>query len=82
MLEAHVEEEKRQDDVLSQRLAWQTAHLMNASGNFKKRISATDLYKPLAMQEEQKVSQPVVKKFESKEAKKDYLDKLFKKFNN
>lgn len=27
-----------------QRLAWQTAYLMNATGNFKKNIKPTDLY--------------------------------------
>lgn len=30
-----------------QRLAWQTAYLMNATGNFKKNIKPTDLYQSI-----------------------------------
>jgi hypothetical protein len=82
MLEAFVEEEKRQDDALSQRLAWQTSHIMNASGNYKKRISPTDLYKPMAHNEaeEENPQQNIVKKFETPQQKEEYMKNLMKKF--
>jgi allantoicase len=80
MLGAFVEEEQRQDDMLNQRVAWQTAHLMNATGNFKKKIKVEDLYKPRDSQTEETPKQNIVKKFESKEAKEDYLKNLMKKF--
>lgn len=31
-----------------QKLAWQTALLMNSTGNFKKKIKPSDLYTPMA----------------------------------
>jgi hypothetical protein len=34
----------RERDFQMQTVAWQTSLLMNASGNFKKKISHTDLY--------------------------------------
>ena len=82
MMDAFVEEEQRQDDVENQRFAWQTAHLMNATGNYKKTIKSTDLYRPLDYVEEDKEvpQQNIVKKFDSKEQKEDYLNALLKKF--
>jgi hypothetical protein len=80
MLEAFVEEEKRQDDMENQRTSWFTAHLMNASGNYKKRILATDLYKPMNYEEQEKEQQNIVKRFESKEHKEEYLKNLMSKF--
>ena len=50
-----VEEEKI--DVEMQMLAWQTALLMNSTGNYKKKIKPEDLYKSIAeieKEEEQK----------------------------
>lgn len=80
-MEAFAEEEKRQDDVENQRFAWQTAHLMNATGNYKKAIKPTDLYKPLDYTEEQATNrQKIVQRFDSKESKEAYLDKLKNKF--
>lgn len=35
-------------DEKMQMVAWQTALLMNSTGNFKKKIKPTDLYTPLA----------------------------------
>lgn len=77
MIEARVWAENRDSDLDTQRVAWQTAHLMNATGNFKKKILPTDLYNPQDEAQEQKV----VKQFESTEAKQDYLQELKKKFN-
>jgi hypothetical protein len=81
LLEAFVEEERRQDDATNQRVAWQTAHLMNATGNYKKRIKADDLYKPMDSREpEQEVKQKVVERFETPEDKEEYLKNLMSKF--
>lgn len=82
MIEAMTEEEQRQDDMLNQRVSWQTAHIMNSSGNYKKRIEATDLYKPLAHKEEQAEKQVIVEKFETPEAKQEYLENLMQKFQS
>lgn len=80
MLEAFVEEEKRSDDMENQRTSWAVAHIMNSSGNYKKRIQPTDLYKPLNYVEETEEEQKVVERFESKKAKEEYLQNLFAKF--
>lgn len=79
-----IEEEKRQDDVLNQRTAWQTAHLMNSTGNYKKRIKATDLYKPADYQQEGETEdeqkQNIVQRFDSPAQKEDYMKNLLEKF--
>lgn len=80
MLEAFVEEEKRQDDMQNQRVSWFTAHLMNASGNLRRRIQPTDLYKPMAQRELEEEQQNIVKRFETPEQKEDYLKNLLSKF--
>ena len=81
MYDAFGEQLKLQDDIDTQRLAWQTAHLMTASGNYgKKGVKPTDLYIPLAEQEK-KPSQDIIKKFDSKDAKQNYLDDLMKNFD-
>jgi hypothetical protein len=79
MLEAFVAEEQRQDDMENQRVSWFTAHIMNSSGNYKKRIQPTDLYKPMA-QRELEEKQNIVERFESPEQKEEYLNRLMKKF--
>jgi hypothetical protein len=78
MIDAHVWAENRDSDLENQRVAWQTAHIMNATGKYKKRITPTDLYNPDDMDEN--AEQKVVKKFESTEQKEDYLQELKKKF--
>jgi hypothetical protein len=80
MLDAFNHEEKRQDDMLNQRIAWQTSHIMNASGNFKKRIKPEDLYKPMAHKEAEEEKQNIVERFETPQQKEDYLKNLMKKF--
>jgi hypothetical protein len=81
MIEAIVFEENRQDDMLNQRASWVTAHIMNSSGNYKRRIKPTDLYKPMAHQEQEQVEQQeVVECFDSPEQKTEYLKNLMKKF--
>jgi hypothetical protein len=80
MLEAFVEEERRQDDMENQRVSWFTAHIMNSSGNYKKRIQPTDLYKPMAYKEQEKEKQEIVERFKSPEQKEEYLKNLIRKF--
>lgn len=80
MLEALVEEERRQDDMQNQRTSWAVSHIMNSSGNYKKRIQPTDLYKPLSYVEEQEEKQNIVTRFESPEHKEEYLKNLMNKF--
>lgn len=52
MVLAHmrVEEESFDKDMLL--LSWQTALLMNSTGNYKKKIKPDDLYVPLETQKE------------------------------
>jgi hypothetical protein len=80
MLEALVEEERRQDDITNQRTAWQTAHIMNSSGNYRRAIQPSDLYKPMSEQTEEEPKQNIIKRFESKEQKEEYLKNLMSKF--
>lgn len=80
LIYAFVEEEKRQDDMENQRVSWFTSHIMNASGNYKKRIQPTDLYKPLNWKEAEEEQQNIVERFESPDEKKEYLENLMKKF--
>lgn len=82
MIEAVVFEEQRQDDMLNQRVAWQTAHIMNSSGNYKKTIKPEDLYVPLdsRIKKEKPQEQKIIKRFDSKEQKEEYLNNLMQKF--
>lgn len=84
LMEAHIHEERRRDDIENQRTSWFTSHIMNASGNYRKRIEPKDLYKPLDFKsEEDEVedkTEGVVERFDSKEQKEEYLKKLQGKF--
>ena len=80
MFEAHAEQIRLTDDIEKQRVSWQTAHIMNSSGNYKKGIKPTDLYQPLAEQESKQPNTDVIKKFDSLEAKEEYLKKLKESF--
>lgn len=52
---SHMRAEQEAFDEKMQMMAWQTALLMNSTGNFKKKIKPTDLYTPLAeVEREQK----------------------------
>lgn len=79
MVDAYLFIQEREDDMLNQRISWQTAHLMNATGNFKKKIQPTDLYKPLDYEEDSD-KQDIVKRFNSAEEKEQYLKDLMAKF--
>lgn len=80
MLGAFIEEEKRQDDMQNQRVSWFTSHIMNSSGNYKRRIQPTDLYKPMSHKEQEEAKQNIVERFETPEQKEEYLNNLLKKF--
>lgn len=75
MYQAHIEILNEDFDVEMQRTSWFTALLMNASGNYKKRIKPEKLYEPLEKR----------KKREKKGYQKGYVQKqreaLKKKFN-
>lgn len=46
MIQAQIRKDEETFDMDMQKLAWQTALLMNATGNFKKKIKPSDLYSP------------------------------------
>lgn len=48
MLQAQIRKDDEDFDIKMQMLAWQTALLMNSTGNYKKRIRPDDLYTTLA----------------------------------
>lgn len=84
MVEAHLKHSITEEDTWNQRMAWVTAHIMNAGGNMKKRLNPTDLYKPIDVEEifnPQPIKvQDTVTKFESKEQKEEYLKNLYSQF--
>lgn len=53
MIDARIKVEDEQTDEQMTMLSWQTAILINVSGNVKKKYKPTDLYKPLAQQKEE-----------------------------
>jgi hypothetical protein len=75
MYEAHVDSVNEEFDTEMQRTSWFTSLLMNATGNFKKRIKPDKLYTPL---EKQKTKG-------NEQYHRDYVeqqrDELKKKFN-
>lgn len=48
MILSFIKAEEESFDLKMQMLSWQTALLMNSTGNFKKKIKPDDLYTPLA----------------------------------
>lgn len=69
-----VEEEKI--DIEMQMLAWQTALLMNSTGNYKKKIKPEDLYNSIAEIEKEEQQQRL-----TLEDKKKLEDELLSLFN-
>ena len=75
---SYVIEYKNQEEAREmQRLAWQTSLLMNSTGNYKKTIQPTDLYKNPYDKKEEKEKE--VKKIDPKQKEKELAD-LKKKF--
>jgi hypothetical protein len=78
MTMGHLEQVKLTDDMEMQRLSWQTSLLMNATGNFKKKIKPTDLYKPLDSVDDEEKSTGKKKRY-TPEEKEEYFANLQKK---
>ena len=73
-IKAHSRAEQEAFDEKMQMVAWQTALLMNSTGNFKKKIKPTDLYTPLAEVDRGQVAEH---KPEDKKALQDELLSAF-----
>ena len=68
--------EEEQIDIKMQMLAWQTALLMNSTGNYKKKVKPEDLYKSIAeIEKEEKQKSMTV------EDKKKLEEELLTLFN-
>lgn len=61
-------------------LAWQTSHIMNSSGNYKKAIKPSDIYKSINEQDEANGGTSELKPVD-REVKNAELAKLQEKFN-
>lgn len=76
MLEAEIRIEEEKLDFEMQVVAWQTALLMNSTGNYKKQIKPTDLYKSVGADRNKKVLSEEEIRLE-KERKREELLKAF-----
>lgn len=77
MVLAHTRAEEEAFDMQMIMLSWQTALLMNSTGNYKKKIKPEDLYIPLEKQREQ---EKVRAKGIDPEEKKKLQDELMATF--
>lgn len=73
LLHAEIEKEAHQYDLEMQKISWQTACLMNATGNFKTPVKPEKLYVPLDKQK--KKDKP--ERIEDIQAKREELLKTF-----
>lgn len=78
MVKAYSRKEEDEFDSKMQMVAWQTAMLMNSTGNFKKRIKPEDLYTPIS---ELKKQDEVQEEF-NPEKKKQLQDELLSTFSD
>lgn len=78
MLQAQIRKDDEDFDIKMQMLAWQTALLMNSTGNYKKRIRPDDLYTTLAEVNEKET---LVTK-DSSEVKKALQEELLSTFTD
>lgn len=74
MLKAVIDLKEYELDVTMQVLAWQTAQLMNSTGNYKTAVKPDKLYKPMDKFKKQPAK---VQKQENIEAKRKELLDLF-----
>ena len=73
---AYMQVEEEQIDIKMQMLAWQTALLMNSTGNYRKKVKPEDLYKSIAeIEKEEKQKSMTV------EDKKKLEEELLTLFN-
>lgn len=78
MIASQIRKNNEEFDIKMQMLAWQTALLMNSSGNYKKRIKPSDLYSPSNDEEVEK--QEKFTKEDVAEAKKKLQEDLLSTF--
>lgn len=75
LLKAEIDRELHQYDIDMKKLAWQTAYLMNATGNYKKPVKPEKLYQSIL--EQPKDTEEKEEKKKSIEAEREYLKKAF-----
>ncbi|MCW6094546.1 hypothetical protein LAV60_15350 [Clostridium sporogenes] len=73
LLRSEIDKEVHQYDLEMQKISWQTACLMNATGNYKTPVKPEKLYIPLDKQK--KKNKP--EKMEDVQAKREELLKTF-----
>lgn len=76
MFRAVISMDDRKLDLDMQKLSWQTAILMNATGNYKSPVEPEDLYTPIANRKEEKLE--TVKNIEVQ--RKEKQEELLKSF--
>ena len=57
LIKAVIDRELHEQDTLMQMLAWQTAYLMNSTGNYKRPVKPEKLYTPLEKRKEEQKPQ-------------------------
>ena len=77
MILAQIKVEEENLDEQMQLMAWQTALLMNSTGNYKKKIKPKDLYTPMAEINEQEEKQ---NNLSGSDAKKKLQEELLSTF--
>lgn len=80
MIASKIRKENEDFDINMQMLAWQTALLMNSTGNYKKRIKPSDLYSPSNDEEAEK--QEKFSKEDIAEVKKKLQEDLLSTFSD
>lgn len=75
-IKAEIDREVHEYDMEMRRLAWQTAYLMNSTGNYKSAVKPEKLYTPLDKIKEQQ-QQSVQQKKNDVQAQKEELKKTF-----
>lgn len=78
MIRASAKAEEDSFNSKMQMLAWQTALLMNSTGNYKKKIKPTDLFNPEARKGT--VEKADISEEEKKKLKKQKQEELLKAF--
>ncbi|MPM81675.1 hypothetical protein SDC9_128732 [bioreactor metagenome] len=73
LIEAQINKEIHEYDLDMQKIAWQTAYLMNSTGNYKRPVKPDKLYTPIAKQGEQKKNN---KKIDVKSQREELMKKF------
>ena len=75
LIKAEMDKEVHQYDLEMRRIAWQTAYLMNSTGNYKRPVKPDKLYTP--MEERNQIQLDEITKQENIQAKREELLKTF-----